>query len=94
MALAAVCSRVSFHLARAPAAVSVIAARHAGTFEDREKGEETAYFRRAEREQLEKLLNKMKTVEDSSKTELLKILGPHKLPEEVLQALLAWKGHF
>eukprot|EP00953_Heterococcus_sp_UTEX-ZZ885_P019596 10943-Heterococcus_DN1.PRE.1 len=124
----------------------------AGTFEDRERGEESVYFRRTvslaysfictrltvvhtskhnaaypthtkdsnvpqtcsagpwccctcecaysslrdahEREQLEKLLAKMKNVEDSGKQQLLKILGPNKLPEDVIQKLLDWKQHF
>jgi hypothetical protein len=47
-----------------------------------------------EREQLEKLLAKMKNVEDSGKQQLLKILGPNKLPDDVIQKLLDWKQHF
>jgi hypothetical protein len=43
---------------------------------------------------LEKLLAKMKNVEDSGKQQLLKILGPNKLPEDVIQKLLDWKQHF
>jgi hypothetical protein len=54
----------------------------------------TTFATAQEREQLEKLLEKMKNVEDSGKQQLLKILGPHKLPEDVIQKLLDWKQHF
>lgn len=121
---------ISSRLRVAP--VTAVRQMAGGVFEDREKGEESAFFRRQvvrtncslsgrssvlravanfgprshrfhasfvphstqEREQLEKLLSKMKKVEDSGKQELLAILGPHKLPEDIIQKLLTWKGHF
>jgi hypothetical protein len=95
-AMLATASRAAMRIApraAAPRASLLSRSFAAGTFEERERGEETVYFRGKEAEQLKKLLKKMEKKEDDGRDALLEILGKEKLPESTIQALLDWKHH-
>ena len=64
-----------------------------GTFDKKERGEETVFFRQQEERQLKKLMEKMQKKEDKGRDELRAILGSNTLPEEVIEKLLDWKYH-
>jgi hypothetical protein len=52
-----------------------------------------AWARKQDKEKLEKLAAKAAAKEDSAKSELLAILGSHKLPDDIMEALIDWKAH-
>jgi hypothetical protein len=69
----------------------------------RERAEEAKYFRKEDEKDLRKLLHKIKTQADSADPlaaagerandhkELERVLGPIKLPNEVLDRIVDWK---
>ncbi|CAM9190293.1 unnamed protein product [Choristocarpus tenellus] len=62
-------------------------------FAHREKGEEAVYARKEDQKLLNKLLEKIKKSEDNGRNELMAILGPHKLPNDVIDKIIDWKTH-
>ncbi|CAM9340739.1 unnamed protein product [Chrysoparadoxa australica] len=94
MALSANFARVACAAARHSrrSALPALSSRRCmGTFDDREKGEETVFFRKEEKALLEKLLAKMAVKKAGERGELMEILGPNKLPDDVVEKILDWK---
>ncbi|CAN0216419.1 unnamed protein product [Ascophyllum nodosum] len=67
------------------------------SFKERERGEEAVYMRQEDQKLLNKLLKKERTksAEDhkDERKHLQKILGDHKLPDDVIDSLIHWKYH-
>ena len=56
-------------------------------------GEMEAWVRKQDKEKLERLAAKAAAKEDVAKSELLEILGGHKLPDDIVEKLIEWKAH-
>ncbi|KAG5176855.1 hypothetical protein JKP88DRAFT_350966 [Tribonema minus] len=80
--------QVSSAALRTPAiAISTRAMNGYISFNEREKGEELVHIRQQEKE----LLLKLRQNKKIANVELKELLGPHQLPDDVLEKLIEWK---
>mmetsp|Transcript_29087 Transcript_29087/g.84925 ORF Transcript_29087/g.84925 Transcript_29087/m.84925 type:complete len:106 (-) Transcript_29087:369-686(-) len=64
-----------------------------GIYDERQRGEINIWARKRDAELIEKLAEKLHAKEARAAEELQALLGTHKLPEDIFNAIIDWKTH-